>query len=400
MRNLCYFCHYHRGDKREKTIKIAGSVLAATMLFLLSGSIQVGIAADEQGAILAGLIPEPGYLIAAEGVQDPAPPPPAQEAPVAPAPEVSAPPPPPAPEPGSVQPPPPPPPPPPPASEEDHERFDKENLMRWRQDRLREWRDQLREVSKVRRQLTRLKGSQDELAKLDAIKERITQCQAQLNTATDTEAMKDVLEGEECGQTGELWEEINRIRQAVELPRELNRLTLDIRRLERTAGLKWAKKIADLTAVISEMKARHAEAKAAYQAGEYEDAWELIRENFHEKGNPGECQGALHMLRGFVDPLRRIKDPELKAELQELVSAVKEPLSQGECREAREAAEAIQRELGPQIFKLIFDSERRRHALPGSVFERIEKLQQKFEALEPPAAQPVAPLPVEAQPAP
>lgn len=396
MRNLCYFCHFSRGDAKEKSIKIGGSALIAIMLFVFGGSVQVSTAAERTSEILAGLIPEPGYLIAAElaqeqgqtAVES------IQSSATAPAPEVA-----PVketcrvdgvemPGPCSNYP-------PqgelqevrveeqkPEMNDEEREQMDRQNLERWKQDRLREWRDQLREIANVRRQLRRLKGSQDDVAKLDAMETRIKGCQNQLNAAAEVDDMKDVLEGEECGDTGDLWEEINRIRQAVELPRELNRIMLELKRLERIVVLKWAKKITDLTPVVAEMKARYAEAKAAYQAGEYEDAMEIIRENFHEKGNPGECQHALNLLRGFIESSRRVKDQELKGELEGLIEPVKEALAQGECRDARESAEAIQHELGPQIFKLILDNERRRKALPSDLDDRIERVRQKFGEIE------------------
>lgn len=399
MRNLCYFCHYSRGDAKEKTIKIGGSALIAIMLFVFSGSVQVSAAAERTSEILAGLLPEPGYLIAAdlaqeqgqtavESVQPSTAAPAPEVAPVKETCKVNG-----------VEMPGPcsnyPPqgelqevrmeePPKPEISDEEREQMERQNLERWKQDRLREWRDQLREIAQVRRQLLRLKGSQNEIAKLDSMKERIAGCQSRLTSATESEDIRDVIEGEECGDTGDLWEEINRVRQAVELPRELNRIMLELKRLERTAALKWAKKIVDLTPVVAEMKARHGEAKAAYQAGEYEDAMEIIRENFHERGNPGECQHALNMLRGFTESSRRVKDQELKSELQGLIDPVKEALAQGECRDARESAEAIQRELGPQIFKLILDNERRRKALPSDLGDRIERVRQKFGEIESP----------------
>ncbi|MBI2552784.1 hypothetical protein HYW17_05820 [Candidatus Uhrbacteria bacterium] len=420
MRNLCYFCHYHRGDVKEKTIKIAGSVLAATALFLLSGSIQLGSAAQQQGAILSELLPEPGYLIAQDQGQTVTPPAPSAEL-TQPAQPVQPQPPavegqPPVPQPGlevkepvketcrvnGVEM-------PGPCSnyppqgelkdagpgesrpemkDDDHEQREGQDTARWKQDRLREWRDQLRESAKVRKQLVRLKGSQDELVKLDAIKERLTQCQTQLNAATDNDAMKDVLEGEECGDTGEFWEEINRIRQAVELPKELNNVLRDLNRAKNLCKQKWVDKVfsrEECNTIMANFAAKYAEAKAAYQAGEYEDARGILQDAFHEPGWPGDVNGALQMMRGFIEPLRRVKDPELKTQLDDLLIPVKEALRDGEYRVARETMEAIQRELGQKMFNLIFDSERKRRAVPGNVLERIERLQQKFEALEKPA---------------
>lgn len=382
MKNLCQFYHYHRGNAREKSIKIGGSVLAATALFLLAGSIQVGSAAQQAGNVLAELLPEPGYLIIAQAEAPVAQP--VSEAPTQAVEPVQA-------QPTAVEG-------QPSVSQPrvevkesegmrdaDQERREQQDVTRWKQDKLREWRDQLREVGKTRQQLVRLKGSQDELAKLDTIKARLVQCQSQLQAATNTDAMKDVLEGEECGDSGETWEEINRIRQAVELPKELNNIIRDLNRSKNLCKQKWVDKVFNreqCNAIMANFAAKHAEAKAAYQAGEYEDARTILQEAFHEPGWPGDFNGALQMMRGFMEPIKRVRDPELKAQLDELLAPVKEAIQEGEYREARESMEAIQRELGQKIFQLIFDSERKRRAVPDNVMERIARLQQKFEALE------------------
>lgn len=377
MKNLCYFCHYHRGDTREKTIKIAGSLVIVTMIFILGGAAQISQAAQEYSAFTVGLLPEPGYLIAQVAtepgqnlVQPESPQPTVVEGqPSAPPPSVEQK------ESEDMR----------DARDADQERREQQDAARWKQDKLREWRDQLREVGKVRQQLVRLKGSQDEMVKLEAVKARLTQCQAQLNAATNTDAMKDVLEGDECGDMGEAWEEINRIRQAVELPKELNNMWRDITRAKNVCKQKWVDKVFsrdECNTIMANFATKHAEAKAAYQAGEYEDARAILQETFHEPGWPGDVNGALQMMRGFIEPLRRVKDAELKAQLDELMAPVKEALRGGEYREARETMEAIQRELGQKIFDLIFDSERKRRAVPDNVMERIERLQQKFEAME------------------
>jgi len=410
MRNLGYFLHYHQGDSREKTIKIVGSLFIVTMLFVLGGAGRVSSAAQQYADLAAAFVPEPGYLIAqvetpaassdtqvvsapsvtpvltgetckVDGVEMPGPCsnyPPQGELKDA----------------GQNQPAP-----PSPQDDEERDRMERQNTLRWKQDKLREWKDQLREVSKVRQQLVRLKSSQEEMSKLDAIKTRLVQCQTQLNAANNTDAMKDVLEGEECGDSGEMWEEINRIRQAVEIPKELNNILRDLNRTKNLCKQKWVDKVfsrEECNTIMTNFAAKHAEAKAAYQAGEYEDARTILQDAFHEPGWPGDVNGALQMMRGFTEPLRRIKDPELKAQLDELLTPVKEALREGEYREARETMDAIQRELGQKMFNLIFDSERRRRAVPDSVLQGIERLQQKFESMEQHAAPPeLAPQPVQ-----
>src|SRR3989338_9055601 len=66
MRNLCYFCHYHRGNRKEKTVKIVGSFLIVLSLLIWGMSSSQIQAAERYIDFASSLLPEPVMKIAAD----------------------------------------------------------------------------------------------------------------------------------------------------------------------------------------------------------------------------------------------------------------------------------------------------------------------------------------------
>lgn len=386
----------------------------AVMLFTWGFSVQAGNAAEEYSNFVSTLLPEPGYLIAQEQSSPPAvsseptPPAPAQTVSepsvVAPMPATPS-------EPGRIveqkfaepiketcrvngeeR--------PGPCSnyqakeefnnkeemnnnDEEREQFEqerqKQELGRWKKDRLNETKNFIKEIDKVRKQFLRLKGSTDYIAKLDSMKQTVAEFAAKINATTDSDDLRGLLEDTDFG---DWWQELDNLRAAVEIPRDLNNIRKDQKRIQATLKQKWVCKLIDcngLMPVIQNMGAQLEEATRLYQAGEYEDARGVIQETFHERGWFGDAMGAVQMMRGFLEPLKQIRDKDLKAEMEELVQPVKDLLYEGEVREARESMEVIQKEMGPSMFKLIMNAQKKKQAVPEKVLDKIEQLRQKFE---------------------
>lgn len=399
MRNLCYFCHYHHGNTKEKIIKIAGGLLIVVMLFIWAFSVQAENAAQQYTAIAANLLPEPGYISTeAKEQNQPAPvkvaepaatstgnfttvtPPPADGStsqPAQPTCKVNG-----------VEMPGPcanyqPKPEMPDVDEDNRDQFEqerqKQELTKWKGDRLRETKNLLREIEKVRKQFIRLKGSADEVVKLETMKTNIAEFITKVNATNDSDDLRGILEENDFG---EWWQELDQLRAAVEIPKDLNNLRRDQKRAKTMLRQKWVCKLADcerLMPVIQNMDTKIDEATNLYKAGEFEDARAVIQETFHERGWYGDALGALQMMRGFLDPLRGIKNKDLKADLEEMTQPIKDLLYEGELREARETMEAVQRELGQSIFKMIMDAQKKKREIPETVYNKIEQLRQKFD---------------------
>ncbi|MEK7508736.1 MAG: hypothetical protein AAB568_02675 [Patescibacteria group bacterium] len=336
------------------------------MLSLWSLSAGIGAAAAKEAELATAFLPEPGYLIAqTEGT-------PTGEETAIPQPQDSM--------------------------DEERERAEKQRqtaeVTKWKNDRLRDFQNQIREITKARKQFARLKGSAEGIAKLDGLTTKAVECSKQLKAAKDSDDLKDLLEGDECGDSSETWDELNRLRMLVELPRDINNITKDLKRAQSQIKQKWVCKIVDcdrFKAVIANMETQLTEAKRLYQAGELEEAQELIRETFHEKGWFGDAMGAVQFMREITEPLRSIRNKDFKAEVEALLVPVKELLYEGEVRQARETMEEVRKELGPIVWQKIMQSEKRKQAMPDDILEKLEGLKQKFGGNEEPA--PAPPMP-------
>lgn len=408
MRNLCYFCHYHKGDAREKSIKIGGGVLLATALFLISGSIQVGSAAEQSGGILSQLLPESGYLIAQDSGQSTAAgsseanpevktvsapevqPAPAQPGPTCRVDGVERP--------GSCENYPPkdgsgmtqesqPGPGDDPQDDEEHERFEaqraKEDQARVRRDIL----QQKRDLGRLLKQLQRLKGAQDDMASANTLLAAVVEHETAISSAQETEDIREALQ---AYFDAEIWEEIQKIRRKVELPKELNMLLKELTRAQRILGQKSFQKlgvdVASIKGRVVELLAKHSEAKAAYGQGDFESAEEALQD-FREN-HPGNLTGAMNMLKGIRDQLRGVRDKDFTADMEDLLTSPIEDLNSGEWQSARESLEAIQRELGPVVWRKIMQNQKYRKGIPEDVFEKIGKLKDKLGEVEPAPVEP------------
>src|SRR3989338_11267884 len=315
MRNLRYFCHYHTGDAREKTIKIAGSFFIATAFFTWGFSASSTVASEQYLEIAAELIPEASQGTS-PSVAEPAPLPEVQPAPMQPGPtcrvngtEM----------PGSCEN-------YPPKEgsntrtdpghdsqddDEAREELEKQMARRDAQQAKRDMAKQKKELNRLCNQLKRLKGTEDDLAQCEELRGKITEHEAKITaTGDDTDALREAIEEYRDAQ---IWEELQKVRLKVELPKELNRITLDLKRAQRLLALKAYQKlgvdIASAKTQLETVKVLHDETKACYQAGDFECAMEKLQE-VREGNSPGELTSVLQMLKGVTDMVRFVKDKE------------------------------------------------------------------------------------------
>lgn len=359
MRNLCYFCHFHSGGKKEKLIKILGTLLTVVALFIWSSATQLSKAIEEENGILAQFLPEPGYLIVSAQTTEML-----EQKNIEPAAQIQ-----PAEETSSAN----------NGKDQLEQERQAQELKRWKNDRLREVKDLIREIDKVKKQLVRLKGAADEVNNLEAIKSGVTDFASKAKAIADDDELRDLLENTEFG---EWWDEVNRLRTSVELPRDINNIRKDQKRAQSTLKQKWICKTVDcdkFLPIIKNMNEQLDKATQLYKDGELEDARLAIQETFHEKGWFGDALGALQMMRDFLQPLRSVRDKTIKDEITSLFEPALASLYEGEVREAREMVEAIQRELGPAVFRAIMNAQKQKRDIPESVLQKIEQLRQKID---------------------
>jgi hypothetical protein len=387
MKNLCYFCHYHRGKPKDVAIKIVGSIIILTMVTVWAASSKVGAAASEDANYLAQLLPEPVFRVSDEGpLQDgggdgnqpsqnekkgdesgrgsegdggespfPTAPNTEQKPPTGDGGEQDE-----------------------DAEEQRRMEFERKNACRDMKNIQRDLKRQKRELTRLCKKLQTLKGSSDDqqscqdlLSQIGTFEQNFAVCRQDLDPEEIRDSMQEFWDME-------IWNQIQVIRNKVEFPREHNRIVKEMTRMSRLLNSRtWEKNGFDTSTLkqrIEEWRKLLEEAKSCYSNGDFECAQEILQE-FYEN-HPGECTGALYNLRNLYQQSRSIRNKELRQEIIELFGGATGMLRDGECRDARIEFEEIYKNLGPEFWDYL--SRQERSGLSEEVKEKIRALQEKF----------------------
>lgn len=223
--------------------------------------------------------------------------------------------------------------------EEEGERDERQEFMD-----PREIQQTLRDIKQMRNDIKRnyLKqikklGSQSDVGQLNEILADLDRFQNALsNSSADA---SDLREAVEDFRDAQYWDKLNKIRARLEIPKEIKQITLSIRRLERTVKAKAAKNLGfnldRVQQTLTEMKQNIETVQNHYNGGNLEEAQEAMRE-FHEEVNPGEIESTITRVRDVKNTLKRVKDQEIRTEVERVLQEVIDAFNNGEYRDARE----------------------------------------------------------------
>ncbi len=242
----------------------------------------------------------------------------------------------------------------------------------------RQLRDALRQISDMRRELTRferqLKKVPNDIAgnKIQELKVKLDTHGAAIKNDQTQEAIQAFFEER-------LWDDVNVLRAQVELPREIRDIKRELIRLEKTIKLSTFKKWipldpASLENSINEIKSALADAEAKLAAGDAEAALDALQP-IHEGKHPGEIMGALFRLREINQHLQRIKDEEIRNDFKDLLQPFIEAANQGDFREANQSLNEMMSELQPLLQQAVRGQSRGRTYDDkfSKIKDRIEK---------------------------
>ena len=185
-------------------------------------------------------------------------------------------------------------------------------------------------------QLKKAGGSQADSAKLSEVSAELNRVQLILTSGLNGSDLRAEIQEFHNNQ---YWEEINKIRTRLEVPRELKQINLSLRRLEKIVQTKSVKNIGlNLDRVqisLSEMKQAATAAQAKYDSGDFEGTQEEMQ-YFHEGGHPGEIEGTIFRIRDIKNMIKRVKDTAIQAEVNGVLQEVVDAFNAGEYRDARE----------------------------------------------------------------
>jgi len=277
---------------------------------------------------------------------------------------------------------------------------------------LREMKDLKREGKRILKKLQKLPTAGEDVAQMNNILNQIANFESKINSGVD---LRDNIEEFRDSQ---FWDELNKLRAKVEIPKEMKQWTKEIKRTERLLKQKSFQKLGlDLEKAkikLEEMKAGLNAVQNYYQAGDLEsaiDEFDGLREDFH----PGEINGVMYRMKDLKKMLKGIKDQEVKAMVEEVLQEVIEIFNEGDYRLGRETLDENFDELAKIINKAIAASRKKIKSADdfSEMTEKVkEKMQQRIEEksrieeqkqieeqnkIEAPVSEPT-PAPVEPQP--
>lgn len=202
---------------------------------------------------------------------------------------------------------------------------------------LREIKDIRRELTRFAKQLAKMANSGDDVNQVNALLEQIKSFEA--NILAEQNLRDTIQEFREAN----IWQDIQRIRAKIEIPKEMKQWDKEIKRIEKLLKQKKIQNLSsdfglDLGAAankLEETKAILATVQELYNNGDLEGAMEEfdgLRQDFH----PGELASVLQRLQEIANRLRAVKDEAIKNQIRETLSEVANNFNDGEFRIARE----------------------------------------------------------------
>lgn len=206
---------------------------------------------------------------------------------------------------------------------------------------LSEIKRQQQELTRYKKQMAKLAGGasgvemiEKLLATLEFHKNSITQAVGR----DQRDAMQDY-------RDAQIWEEINKIRAVVELPKEMKNITRDLKIVQKNVKAKSYQQALkyfgiDIVALQAGLDAKQAtidQINAFVAEGNVEEAFLLLEEDIHQGWHPGDVRQFSDMMRETYQRMKGLKDTELKDQIMLILSSIVETFNQGDYREAKDA---------------------------------------------------------------
>lgn len=236
---------------------------------------------------------------------------------------------------------------------------------------LREMKDMKRELNRLAKEFKKMPNGQDDLNKINELLVHLAAFGNQINQGT---ALRDVIQDFRDAQ---IWEELNRFRAKVEIPKETKYWNRDLKRLERMLNQKKYHDLGfDLEATktkLAEIKATLAKVQEYYNSGDLESAMEEfddLRQDLH----PGEIVGVLQRTQELMSKAKRIKDAEIREQVKEMFGEVVSSFNEGDYRIARELMDENFNQISQIIYRA-YSVGKKGYTKEG-FFEMTENLEQ------------------------
>lgn len=206
---------------------------------------------------------------------------------------------------------------------------------------FRDIKKQQQELVRYKKQMIKLTGGTGGLEMIEKLQ---TQLDAHKNSITQTvgreqrDAMQDYWDAQ-------IWDEINKIRAVVELPKEMKNIVRDLKIVQKNVQAKayqqafkyFGVNIERLQQALVVKQATIDQINNYVVGGNGEGAFLLLEEDIHQGWHPGDIRHFSDMMRETYQRMKDLDDTEIKDQITSILSSIVDTFNQGDYREAKEA---------------------------------------------------------------
>ena len=239
---------------------------------------------------------------------------------------------------------------------------------------LREIKDQKRELTRMAKQVKKLAGGNSILGEISALLEQLAGFENSINEGVDLRGAIQEF------RDAQIWEELNKIRARVEIPRELAQWNKEIKRLEKMLKQKKYQNMGlDLTMAgskVGEIKETLSRVQEFYNNSDFESAMEEfdgLRQDLH----PGEIMNVVQRMQELTNRLKAVKNAEVKERVKEAFSEVISNFNEGEYRIARELMDESWNDI-MQMINQALSVGKKKGASKQNIFQMTDKIQNQM----------------------
>ena len=221
-----------------------------------------------------------------------------------------------------------------PAEEEGQEMMDEDFVdPREVQQVLREMKDIKRELNRMIKQAKKLSNGAAMVSDMNTLLGQVANFESKINEGAD---LRDNIQEFRDAQ---LWEEVNKFRAQIEIPKEITQWNKEIKKLEKMLGQKKYQNLGlnldGAKTKVAEVKDVLAKVQEFYNSGDYESAMEEFND-LRQDLYIGEISNIIRRTQELAQRLKAVKNAEIKTQIQEVFSEVIDNFNEGEYRVARE----------------------------------------------------------------
>lgn len=201
------------------------------------------------------------------------------------------------------------------------------------QQALKEMKDMKRELNRLVKQAKKLSNGATLASGMNTLLEQVASFESKINEGVD---LRDNIQEFRDAQ---IWEEINKFRAQIEIPKEITQWNKEIKRLEKILTQKKYQNLGlnleGAKAKLAEVKDVLAKVREYYNSGDYESAMEEF-DGLRQDLFIGEIGNVIQRTQELMNRLKTIKNVEVKTQIQEAFGEVISNFNDGEYRVARE----------------------------------------------------------------